>query len=127
MAWCPAPGLRLVSAVTGSRAILLPCGVAHPDVEAAALEALKVRGVKPQARCSHAGHSLSAACIEPERLPRLLFPCTRRPASIKGPARHPVKAGTGTAGGVRLCTPLCMPCIAPTETDRGRRNGPMGE
>ncbi|MEW5319093.1 MAG: hypothetical protein WDW38_010263 [Sanguina aurantia] len=43
VAWCPAPGLRLVSAVTGSRAILLPCGVAHPDVEAAALEALKVQ------------------------------------------------------------------------------------
>ncbi|KXZ47270.1 hypothetical protein GPECTOR_36g122 [Gonium pectorale] len=42
VAWCPAPALRLVSAVVGNRVVLMHSGTGHEDSAAAAAEALQV-------------------------------------------------------------------------------------
>ena len=43
VAWCPNPALQLLSAAVGNQVVLLPCGVAGDEVDAAARAACQVR------------------------------------------------------------------------------------
>lgn len=56
VAWCPAEGLRVLSACAGNSTVLLPSGTGTPEVEAAARDVLDQvrRGrVRKRARAVH--------------------------------------------------------------------------